>query len=406
VERFPRVLLLVESSRSSGRDFLRGVAEYEKLHGPWSFYWEPRGLETAIPRLRDWRPDGIITRDFRPGDRSLPEGVPAISLGHCLDQVPGVVSVVSSSEAIADLAAGHLLNCGLKQFGYCGYDDKPWSVRRQIQFRQRINRAGLPVFEYSSPPDLTIESWLNEIPHLVSWLRQLPKPLGIMACNDDRAQQISEACKIANVRVPDDIALIGVDNDELVCSFSDPPLSSVALGFRQAGYQAGEALSLLMEGQAPQSLTIPVHPTRTVTRQSSEILAIEDANVARALAFIREHARTPMRVDDVARAAAISRRILEKRFRRFLERSVLEEIRRVRTDLIALLLVESDLSITQISDEMGFTGIQHFSRYFREAKGDTPLSYRRKHAPRDLRLGALPLVSLGPPKTAAQGAKA
>jgi LacI family transcriptional regulator len=394
VKRFPRVLLLVESSRSSGRDFLRGVAEFEKLHGPWSVYWEPRGLETAMPRLRDWRPDGVIMRDYRPGDLSLPEAVPAISLGHCRDQVPGVVSIVSSSEAIADLAASHLLSCGLKRLAFCGYDDKPWSVRRQVQFRQCINRAGLPVFEYACLPDWA-GSWVNEIPHLVGWLQGLPRPIGIMACNDDRAQQISEACKIAHLRVPDDIALIGVDNDELVCSFSDPPLSSVALAFRQAGYQAAAALALLMAGQTPQTLTIPVNPTRTVTRQSTEILAIEDAAVARALAFIREHARTPMRVDQVARAAAISRRILEKRFRRLLGRSVLEEIRRVRTDLIALLLVESELSITEIGEEMGFSGIEHISRYFREAKGETPLAYRRKHALRDLPLGSLRLVPPG-----------
>ncbi|MFB3903721.1 MAG: substrate-binding domain-containing protein [Acidobacteriota bacterium] len=379
---FPRVLLLVESSRSSGRELLRGIAEYAKLHGPWSFCWEPRGLETAVPRLRDWRPDGIIMRDYNPHDDTIPGEVPAVSVGHCRDQVPGVVSIVSSSEAIADMAANHLFDCGLRRFGYCGYDDKPWSVRRQRQFVSRVKGAGFQVSEYQPDCDPASLTWDRELPQLVKWLRSLDKPVGLMACNDDRAQQVSEACKVAGIKVPDEVALIGVDNDQLVCEFSDPPLSSVELDFHRSGFEAANVLHMLMSGQQAENLTIPVDPTRVVARRSSEILAVEDKAVSKALSYIRQDPRRPIRVDEVARAAALSRRVLEKRFRACLGRSVMHEIRRVRTDHIARLLVETDLTIQQIGAEMGFGGIEHIARYFREEKGISPLAYRREHGRR------------------------
>ncbi|HOM99519.1 MAG TPA: DNA-binding transcriptional regulator [Acidobacteriota bacterium] len=382
MKRFPHVLLLVESSRSSGRELLRGIADYARLHGPWSFYWEPRGLETAVPRLRDWRPDGVIMRDFDPDDQTIPRGVPAISVGHSRDQVPGVVSIVSSSEAIADMAFDHLVDCGLRCFGYCGYRDKPWSMRRQKRFACRVKDSGYPLFEYEPPPNLAASNWDEELPQLVQWVDALPKPIGLMACNDDRAQQVSEACKVAGVRVPDDVAIIGADNDRLVCEFSDPPLSSVELDFHSAGLQAAEVLDQLMSGKAVETFTIPVDPTCVVARTSTDTLAVDDLAVANALRYIRKNPRRTIRVDEVARSAALSRRVLEKRFRNYLGRSVMQEIRRVRTDHIARLLLETDWTIQQIGAEMGFSGIEHIARYFRREKGMSPLAFRRKYSHR------------------------
>ncbi|RPI26449.1 MAG: helix-turn-helix domain-containing protein [Acidobacteria bacterium] len=382
MKSFPRVLLLVESSRSSGRELLRGIAEYARLHGPWSFHWEPRGLETGVPSFRDWRPDGVIMRDYDPVGGSIPPGIPAVSVGHCRDQVPGVVSIVSASEAIADRAANHLLDCGLRRFAYCGYDDKPWSLRRQRRFVNRLRSDGYPVAEYTVDGDPASLTWDEELPQLVEWVRTLSKPVGLMACNDDRARQVSEACKVVGVRVPDDVAIIGADNDQLVCEFSDPPLSSVELDFHRAGFEAAGVLHLMMLGQTVEKLTISVEPSRVVPRRSTEILAVDDRAVGKALSYIRENPRRRIRVDEVARAAALSRRVLEKRFRACLGRSVMHEIRRVRTDHIARLLIETDLSIQQIGSEMGFSGIEHIARYFREEKGSSPLAYRRKHGQR------------------------
>ena len=380
--KISRVLLLIESSRSSGRALLQGIADYSRLHGTWSFYWEPRGLETVVPKLRDWRPDGIIMRDYRPLDDTVAKGVPTISIGHASDQVPDVVSVVSDSEAIAEMAAVHLLGSGLRHFAFCGCDDKPWSVRRRNQFLAHIEKLGFDVSCYLPPADPASLNWESEMPYLVNWLKGVPRPAGLMACNDDRAEQVIEACKIAGIRVPDDIAIVGVDNDELVCSLSDPPLSSVELNFRRAGFESAEALDILMSGRPAPSFTIPVSPTRVVTRRSTEILAVDDPALVRALRYIRQSPRNPLSVTEVARAAAVSRRVLEKRFRERLGRSVLREIRQVRTDHIARLLIETDLSVQEIGVEMGFTGIEHVGRYFREMKGMSPLAFRRQYGRR------------------------
>jgi LacI family transcriptional regulator len=339
-------------------------------------------LETAVPRLREWRPNGVIMRDYNPLDDTIPAGVPVISIGHCRDQVPDVVSILSSAGAIADIAANHLFDCGVRRFGFCGYDDKPWSVRRQTQFVKRIEAAGFAVSQYKTASDPSSVTWLQELPELVEWLRSLEKPVGVMACNDDRARQVSEACKVASIRVPDDLVLIGVDNDQLVCEFSDPPLSSVELDFHRSGFEAANVLHLLMSGQTVENLTILVEPTRAVARRSTEVLAVDDQAVGRALSYIRHDPRRPIRVDEVARAAALSRRVLEKRFRACVGRSVMQEIRRVRTEHIARLLVETELTIHQIGAEMGFGGIEHIARYFREEKGISPLAYRRKHGQR------------------------
>jgi LacI family transcriptional regulator len=382
VNSLPRVLLLIESSRSSGRELMRGIADYAKLRGPWSFYWEPRGMETAVPCLKDWRPNGIIMRDYDPRDATIPLGIPVVSVGHSRGQVPGVVTTVSSSEAIADLAAGHLLACGLRYFAYCGYDDKPFSRRRQRQFVEHIQSAGYSVTEYQPPRHPGFLPWNQELPELTAWVRNLARPVGLMACNDDRARQVSEACKVAGLRIPEEVAIIGVDNDEFVCDFSDPPLSSVQLDFQRTGFEAANVLQLMMCGQKVERMTIRVDPTRVVVRRSTDFVAVDDPAVGKALRFIRQNPSRPVRVDEVARTAALSRRVLEKRFRDLVGRSVMQEIRRVRTSQMARLLVETDLSIQEIGAEMGFSENKHFARYFRGAHGISPAAYRLKYGHR------------------------
>jgi LacI family transcriptional regulator len=199
-----------------------------------------------------------------------------------------------------------------------------------------------------------------------------------MACNDDLGHEVIAAAKLAGLSVPDDVAVIGVDNDEVVCGLTDPPLSSIAVNFERAGYEAAHVLSGLMRGVAAPSRII-VNPTHVVPRRSTSLLAVEDTYLAKALRFIRDRVEESPSVETVARAAGISRRALEKRFRDSLGRSVLEEIRRVRTDQIARLLVETDLPVAQIAEQLGFADVQHIARYFRSAKAMSPLAYRKLH---------------------------
>jgi LacI family transcriptional regulator len=381
--RVPRIILLVESSRGSGRALLRGIANYAHHHGPWSFYWEPGGLEKAWPTLRKIEADGVILRDVKKVNEALASGLPAVVIGHRQSEIPGLVNVVTDSEAIGRMGAEHLLQCGFKHFAFCGYSDNPlektvWSEVRGEFFSARIREAGFPKTDRYALSDRA-KDWPKERRSLPQWLQGLPKPVGLMACNDECGQQVVEACKLVGLSVPDQVGVIGADNDEVVCGLTDPPLSSVAINFERAGYDAARALDKLMRGARGVPPRIIAAAPHIVTRRSTDFVATDEPHLTRALQFVRDRARTGISVDEVARAAGLSRRALEKQFRGFLGRSILEEIRRVRTDHIARLLVETDLPVASIAGMLGFTDAHHFARYFCSAKQMTPLRYRNTH---------------------------
>lgn len=379
--QFPKVVLLIESSRASGRKLLNGVARYAHYHGPWSFYWEPGGLEMVWPVLKTLDADGIIMRDVDKLKEVLALGIPAIVVGHNRKEVAGMVNVVTDSPKIGRMAAEHLLQCGFRNFAYCGYatpaaENIPWSELRKEHFAARLLQAGLVINNYSIRTTPT-QNWPEERNRLAHWLASLPRPVGLMACNDDCGVQVMEACKLAGLSVPDQVGVIGADDDEIVCGLANPPMSSVAINFERAGYESAQALDHLMRGsrKVPSRITVPA--THIVARRSTDIVAIADVPVAKALRFIRDHARRPVSVEEVSRAAGLSRRALERRVRSETGASILDQIRRARTDQIARLLVETELPVCQIAESLGFDDAQHFARYFRAAKQVTPLAYRK-----------------------------
>jgi len=335
-------------------------------------------MEQVVP-AGDWRPDGIILRDSERLDEMLSYGVPTIVVGHSKEQVPGLVNIITDSDRIGRMAAEHLLGCGLTNLAFCGFSNRPWSRARLLAFSDRPSREGSTVSCFESEERPGLNGWQEELTRLADWLGRLRKPVGVMGCNDDRAHQVIEACKLAGLRVPEEVAVIGADNDELVCDLADPPLTSVAINFERAGYDAAASLVRLMNGETLTQPRIDVHPTYIVERRSTNMTAVEDKQLARALQYIREHSRQPIQVDDVVRAAGVSRRVLEKRFRRVLRRSVLEEIRRVRIAEITRLLVDTDASVLYIAVNTGFTGIEHIARYFRASVGMSPSEYRRSY---------------------------
>jgi LacI family transcriptional regulator len=356
---------------------LNGIANFARYHGPWSFFWEPGGLEKVTPTLKTLNPDGVILRDVGKWRQVCNFGIPAVVVGHSRKEVPGLVNVVTDSPRIGRMAAEHLMQCGFRRFACVGYRRTPWAEQRMESFAERIRAAGFAVCKYLTPPLAQID-WLKERRAIAGWLELLPRPVGLMACNDDVGVQITEACKLAGIAVPDAVGVIGADNDEVVCGLADPAMSSVAINFERAGYEAAQALDHLLRklrGAPPQ---IVVQATHVVTRRSTDVVAVEDAAVAGAMRFVRDHVRGPVSVDEVARRAGLSRRLLERRFRREFNSSVQMEIRRVRTDQIARLLVETLMPIGDIAESLGFPDVQHFARYFRSGKQISPLAYRRQ----------------------------
>jgi len=389
--RIPKVLLLVESSRASGRALLQGIARYSRDHGPWSIYWEPGGLEKAWPRLKAIDLEGMILRDVGKLEEALAFGIPTVVFGHERAEVAGLVNVVTDSATIGRMGAEHLIACGFKNFAFCGLEETPsehaaWSRLREASFTRRVEEAGFHCHGHTIPP-ASNRSMQQQRQALASWLRSLPYPVGLMACNDDCGVKVMEACRLANLAVPDMVSVIGADNDEIVCDLSGPPMSSIAINFERAGYETARALDLLMHKRRGVPEKILVSPTHVVARRSTDLVAVDEPQVAKALRFMRDHDREPVSVSDVARAAGLSRRALERRVRKLIGRSVLKQIRSLRTDRIARLLVETNLPISHIAETLGFPDMQHFARYFRSEKQMTPLAFRKTYAARSASTG-------------------
>jgi len=379
--RIPRVILLIETSRQFGRGLLQGIGEFTRLYGPWTVYREPGGLPTRPPDMRRWRADGIIVR----GEGIEPEeimemGLAAVFSLRRIEQVHGAPCIQVDAVAAGRLGAEHFLERGFKHFGFCGFSDLYWSVERRTGFSARLAEAGFEAHLYERPEAVLPHSWSEEQASLVKWLKSLPKPVGILACSDYRGQHVIEGCRVAGLPVPEQVAVVGVCNDEIMCNLCDPPLSSIVLTVEKAGYEAARVLDQMMAGQTvPANTIVKVEPTHVITRQSTDVLAIDDRDVAEAVRFIREHCRDPIQVADVVAATSVSRRALEQRFRKTMGHSINREIRRVRVGWVARILVETNRTVAQIAMDLGYPGIDHIARYFRAEKGISPVAYRRRH---------------------------
>jgi LacI family transcriptional regulator len=381
----PRVALLIESSRAYGRGLLLGVARYVRAHGPWSIFLQERGLNDLSPGwLEDWSGDGIIARiESRPMAKAIARlGLPTVDLRNLLPNL-NLPSVRTDDAGVARLAADHLLERGFHHFAFCGFDGADYSDIRRDHFAGRIRAAGFPCHVFADPQrpqqatTLEYEEYgLKYEDRVARWLAQLPKPIGLMACNDIRGQQVINACRAIGVAVPDDVAVIGVDNDEVLCDLSDPPLTSVMPNTERIGSEAAALLDGLMAGKAPTKQPLCIEPSGVITRRSTEVLAVEDRHIAASVRFIREHACEGIDVGDILRVVPLSRSTLERRFVKALGRSPKDEILRVRLNRAKQLLTETDFTLPLIAEKVGFEHPEYLSVIFKKKSGVTPGQFR------------------------------
>nr|AYC79637.1 xylose operon regulatory protein [uncultured bacterium] len=376
----PHVALIVETATVYGRRILQGVTRYLHAHRPWSVFLEQHDLNAAPPRwLRTWRGDGVISRM---PSRFLAtalrrRGLPAVDLSDRQRPV-GVPRINSDDEAVGRLAAEHLRDRGLKSLAFCGFVGELWSARRRAGFRAAAAEWGLscPTFatKWAGP---NVPPWESEQEAIRRWLRGLRHPVGVMACNDMRGQHVLDACQRAGLRVPDEVTVIGVDDDEVLCELCTPPLSSVVPNAERVGYEAAALLDRLMAGGKAERAETFVEPLRVAARQSSDVLAIDDAAITAAVRFVRENACRGIGVEDVLRAVPVSRTFLERQFRHYLGRSPHAEIRAAQLARVRHLLADTDLKLSQVAERTGFTHPEYLSVVFRGATGQSPGQYRR-----------------------------
>jgi LacI family transcriptional regulator len=374
-----QVALLIEATNGYARGLLHGVAQYNHEHAGWTVYFEPHALHEPPPKwLKGWKGDGILARvvNKQIATAVMALGLPVVELRRVMT-IRGLPSIGPDNFKVATLAAEHLRERGFRHFGFCGLPrglDPPMDIRA-VAFRQHVEEAGFACSLFQAKRGLAFDV---EQQRIAEWIRSLPQPAGVMACNDDRGLQVLRACMRSGVKVPDQIAVIGAGNDDCLCNLSEPPLSTVDLAPQLIGYEAAALLDRMMAGKRPPASHIQIPPRGIVTRLSTDVLATDDQAVAQAVAFVRTYACDGIRVSDVLKNVNLSRSALEPRLKKVIGRTIHQEIHRVQLDRVKVLLSTTDRPIKQITSQCGFRTVQYLARVFRKETGQTPARYRKE----------------------------
>lgn len=378
-----RVMLMIETSLGFGRDVLTGVSRYLVQNGPWSVHLGVRELIIEPPEwLRGWPGDGIISRSTTPElarwfqDTNLP----VVDMTDIYGE-GDLPTIWNDHQMVGEFGAAHLLERGFKNFAFAGFARHCWSTLRMAGFRKLVEASGGTFAQYDSDWSPAV-SWDEKQSAIGAWLKTLPLPVGVMACNDVRGLDVLDAARRVGLAVPEQVAVLGVDDDEVLCNMCEPPLSSVQVNGVRAGYEAAKTLDILMDardrGEAVDAAGLHkrVPPIGVVTRDSTDTLAIEDAEVAAAVEMIRHRACDGLTVTEVLESTSMSRSIMERRFRKYVGRSPQAEIRHAKLKRVRQLLTETPMSLEQIAARTGFEHTEYLSVMFKREIGMTPGQFR------------------------------
>jgi LacI family transcriptional regulator len=373
--RRKHVALLIESSNRYARELLHGIHSFVKERFSWSIQLTEQGRgQLPLGWLKDWSGDGIIARVETPEIAAAVrlKGIPTVNVS-ATSFMPGCVTVISDSRLATQLAFEHLAGRGLKNFGFCSDSRFAWAATHCQNFQQHADRSDARCSIFPPAANGPLE---HDRRDLVAWLKKLPKPVGLMACYDVRGQQVLEVCRELGLQVPEQVAVIGWHNDELLCELCDPPMSSVIPNARKAGYEAAVILDDLMAGRFVEPGTRLIAPLGVATRQSTDVVAVNDRHVAAAVRFIRDHACDGITVSDVVQAAGTSRTLLERSYKKALGSTIHDFILNTRIDRVKKLLAETDLSLRVIAERTGFEHPEYLSVAFRKRTGISARDFR------------------------------
>jgi LacI family transcriptional regulator len=378
--RTPRVALLVETTRTYSRELLAGVRSYVAAHGPWSTFLELRALDSSPPTwLKDWDGDGILTRTFSPETAELiaATGLPAVELRstHFAGKRP---FVGCNNDDIGRLVAEHLYERGYRHFAAYSQRNEGFFIERVDKFKKVVASYGQRCRELPEDNPERVPDWEQSQSRLMAWIAQLPKPIGIFAATDQLGVRLLEACQTAGVAVPEEVAVVGAENEETLCSFTTPPLSSVRFDGHAVGFAAAELLDGMMRGKVTRTKPILIAPLGIVVRGSSGELVIRDRLVARAVSLIREGAVRGLDVNELAAKLGASRSTLDRRMKSALKRSPKDEILRCRFREVERLLRQTNLTIDLIAEQTGFTHSHYLQAAFKARYKQTPGKFRRR----------------------------
>lgn len=383
--QFRKVALVFKTRLEENQRILAAISKFNRFHENWSAFVDDQAVSQQDPSWllnQSW--DGIITRhstsEFLEG--CIKQSIPVVDLtdGPRFDRT--VPKFRPDNRAIGHMGAEYFIEKGYQHFAFCGFSSELWALDRENGFKEALELAGRTSQSFdSSYPKANEPDWeQKEEEKIRAWLDDLPQPLALMCCNDLRALQVLHACRQLDLRVPEEVAILGVNNENVRCELSNPQLSSIPVNTDYYGQVAAQCLTDLMNGESPDSLNQLIDPLEVVTRRSTDMLSIDDKHVAEALHIIKNSACEGITVDAIVEQVSVSRSMLERRFRKHIGRSPQEEIRSVQIQKIKQLLKETNYTLAHIAEIAGFDHPEYMSVVFKKQLKMTPIQYRKKVA--------------------------
>jgi LacI family transcriptional regulator len=380
-----KIILLIDFAEEYSKALLKGIAKYSRENGPWVFCRMPLfqretiGIEGILGWAKEWGADGIIGQFYNEPDleKFVASGIPVIAQDF-KERFKEIPNITGAHKEAGVMGADYFIKKGFKNFAFYGFKDIVWSRERAEGFEERVARFGHKVHYFEQIMTRSTEIWYYKPSALSQWLKSLPKPIALMACDDNQGQHITEACRHSKIRIPEEVAVLGVDNDEMVCEFSDPPLSSIGQDAEKGGYDAAKLLHQMILDSNFEFYDIVVRPTQIITRHSTDIYATNDAYIAASLKYIHQNIDKNLQVNDVVKQVPLSRRALEKRFLDITGYPIYKYIFNLRIEKLSQKLLETDLTVFEIALEMGLSDSKNIARQFKQIKGCTPIEYRNQ----------------------------
>ncbi|MCK9508469.1 MAG: substrate-binding domain-containing protein [Pigmentiphaga sp.] len=355
---------------------------YSKENGSWIFYRLPEyyktlyGKEGIVQWAKEWKADAVIAQWDHEGTNLLQAlGVPVI-LQNYKKRSEYFSNLTGDYYGTGKMAAQFFAKRRFRSFAFYGNNKLIWSRERAEGFRDEIERIGGNYY-YMETVNLRNEPWGEGHIELEDWLKSLPKPVALLACDDNFAMQVSETCKLNDIRIPEEISLLGVDNDELICNLSDPPISSIVLDVEKGGYEAGRLIHQLIEGYRTKPFNIIINPVRFELRQSTEKYDISNPYILEVVKYIENNFTEELTIDSLTKIVPLSRRNLEVKFKKEMGTSIYQFILSCRVEYFAMLLVSTNRLLFELALESGFNDCKNISRIFKRFKGYSPAEFRQ-----------------------------
>ena len=381
-----KIILLLDFAEEYSKSLLKGISKYSAEHGPWTYcrmplyYRETIGIEGILEWAKDWGADGIIGQLYNEMDiqKILDSKIPVIAQDF-KERFKELPNITGSYREAGLMGASYFLQKGFKNFAFYGFNNIVWSRERAEGFEAKIQSVGSKVHYFEHRKSRSTDLWYFKSSSLSKWLLSLPKPIALMTCDDNQGLHITEACKQNKIRIPEEVAVLGVDNDEMLCELSDPPLSSIGLDIEKGGYDTAKLMEYMIKNGHDNHYDIFVKPTQIITRQSTDIYATNDDHIASTLKFIHKNIEKNLQVDEVVKQVPLSRRTLEKRFLHITGYPIYKYIFNLRIEKSTQKLLETDQTIFEIAMDLGLTDSKNIARQFKQVKGCNPIEYRKQY---------------------------